>query len=88
MGTPNPGVPIVKDERLSYTGLPYHLSFFKFKNEVMSSVVFHIILEPINDDANLLGLIYFKISSTYSTTRELEGKQFFFKSLKLREHAS
>ena len=54
----------------------------------MSSVVFHIILEPINDDANLLGLIYFKISSTYFTTRELEGKQFFFKSLKLREHAS
>ena len=44
----------------------------------MSSVVFHIILEPINDDALvLLGLIYFKISSTYSTTRELEGRQVF-----------
>ena len=43
----------------------------------MSPVVFHIISEPINDDANLLGLIYFKISSPYSTTRELEGKQVF-----------
>lgn len=54
----------------------------------MSSVVVHISLKPINDDANLLGLIYFKISSTYSTIRELEGKQVFFKSLKLREDAS
>lgn len=47
----------------------------------MSSVVVHIILEPINDDANLLGLIYFKISSTYSTIRELEGKQVFFANM-------